>query len=169
MRASKKTYTKRSKGKGTKKRNYIKKTRRKRVRGGTDTDPFSTPSKKRQGDPPMPNTPIKEHWINTLRRRYLEELRRSGTGINGFNSQSKEQPYKRFEHEDFYMGDSYLKVPGEHPGYKHGFYDGENRNERIDFHYIPMTETVNDIVIDQTYRDEYRKGYDAGIITQADE
>ena len=146
-------------GKGTKKRNYIKKTRRKRVRGGTDTDPFSTPSKKRQGDPPMPNTPIKEHWINTLRRRYLEELRVRGNLINGFKPQLKEQPYKYLDPEDFYVSDSDLKEPGEHPGYKHGFYDGKIGNEPIDFHYIPMTETVNDIVIDDKYKSDYKAGY----------
>lgn len=142
MRVSKKTYTKRRRG--AKNRNYKKKikSRRKRVRGGIDP----------------PSTPDKRGRSKTLRRSDLEKLRRSGDRVKGFEQSDEPDDYNRFEPEDF---NPEVIEPGYSPGYQHGVYHGKRGYEAIDFHYIPMTEKVNDIVIDKSYRDDYREGYAA--------
>lgn len=148
MRVSKKTYTKRRKG--TKKRKTN--TRRKRVRGGD----FTTPTKQKQQEIIQPDTPKKEHFFITLRKRYLEELRSKGDAVKE-TIQPPETPYEYFDEADFDSNEA-----GESPGYKHGLYDGKHGYEAIDFHYIPMTEKVNDIVINDKYKSDYRDGYEAG-------
>jgi len=124
-----------------------------RVSGGGD---FTTPTKKKREET-QPDTPKKEPFYITLRRRYLEELRNSGDAVKGIGIQPSEPAYANFDEADFDSNEA-----GESPGYKHGLYDGKHGHEAIDFHYVPMTETVNDIFIDQTYRGDYRKGYDVG-------
>jgi hypothetical protein len=87
----------------------------------------------------------------------LEELRKHSDAVKGIGIQPSELAYANFDEADFASNEA-----GESPGYKHGLYDGKHGHEAIDFQYIPMTEPVNDIVFDQTYRDDYRKGYDVG-------
>lgn len=142
MRASKKTYTKRRKG--TKKRNFLKKmkTRRKRVRGGTD------------GEVNPPPLKIKSGTIQ-LTRGELEELRRSGDKVKEFNTQSKEEPYKRFDPEDFH-NDGSQKT--KHPGYIHGFNDGEKGLEKEERNYMRMSQPEDD-----EYIKNYKMGYADGL------
>jgi hypothetical protein len=142
MRASKKTYTKRSKGKGTKKRNYMRKvkSKRKRVRGGTD-------------DPPQLK---RKSGTIQLTRRKLGKLRESGNRINGFETQSNEpDDYKRFDIEDF-NNDGSQKT--KHPGYIHGFNDGKEGIKKEERNYMPMSQPDDD-----KYIEEYNTGYADGL------
>lgn len=149
MRVSKKTYTKRRRG--TKKRNYKKKVKSKRIRGGEG----------------LPQRPTKARGRNTLRRRDLEKLRKKSPILNEKTiEQPDEHPYPVFEQKDF---EFYHKKSNEIPepddnnnteGYNEGLSDAMNsKHSRVDFHYSDMPEDDDDYNDNKEYVNEYRKGY----------
>jgi hypothetical protein len=152
MRISKKTYTKRRRG--TKKRNYKKKVKSKRIGGGEDLLQGQTKARGR----------------NTLRRRDLEKLRKKSPLFNEKTvEQPDEHPYPLFEQKDF---EFYHKKSNEIPepedndnteGYNEGLSDAMNsKHSRADFHYSDMPED-DDYNDNKEYINEYRRGYAVGL------
>ena len=158
MRISKKTYTKRRRG--TKKRNYKKKVKSKRIWGGED----------------LLQGPTKARGRNTLRRRDLEKLRKKSPLFNEKTvEQPDEHPYPLFEQKDF---DFYHKKSNEIPepednnntkGYNEGLSDAMNsKRSRADFHYSDMPEDDDDYNDKKIYINEYRRGYAVGLKQKVD-
>jgi hypothetical protein len=144
MRASKKTYTKRRKGKGTKKRNYTKKvkskTRRKRVRGGMD--PFTPPKKE--------NPTIHDQYAPEKTGRKPTVPNRSLFGVRkqlGKNGDEKRTTY------DGNPGIKDDKPPD--AAYTDG-YDDSIAGRLSRFHYSDMTQPGEEIK-NREYIDNYKK------------
>lgn len=144
MRASKRTYTKRRKG--TKKRNFLKKSRRKRVRGGTDP---VTPEKQKPTIHEQ-NAPEKTGKKPPVPNRSLFSVRKQI---------GKEGDEKRHTYGDgSNLGIKDDKLPD--AAYTDGYNDAiAGRLSR--FHYSDITQPGEEIK-NQDYIDNYKKGYTDG-------
>ena len=119
MRVSKKTYTKRRKT-----RNYTKKSKRKRIRGGED--PPTTPTKmKKSPHSNPPSKPKKPKLSLQLPKRILTKLRKLIDTLPHETHASKADNYKQFNHDDFNEVDYYLL------GFANGYKHSENGKQSI--------------------------------------